>query len=48
MLLGISPRTVNKHLESIFEKMLVENRTTATGMAIKVINSAKMKFKIRL
>ena len=41
MILGISPRTVNKHLESIFEKMLVENRTTAAGMALKVINSAK-------
>lgn len=42
MILGISPRTVNKHLESIFEKMLVENRTTAAGMALKVINSVKM------
>ncbi len=38
MILGISPRTVNKHLESIFEKLLVENRTSAANMALKVIN----------
>ena len=38
MILGISPRTVNKHLESVFEKMLVENRTSAANMALKVIN----------
>lgn len=36
MILDISPRTVNKHLESVFEKMLVENRTTATNMVIKI------------
>ena len=38
MILDISPRTVNKHLESIFEKMLVENRTCAANMAIKELN----------
>ena len=32
-ILKISPRTVNKHLEQIFEKMGVENRTSATAIA---------------
>lgn len=40
LILGISPRTVNKHLESVFEKMLVENRTSAANMALKFLNSA--------
>lgn len=35
LILDISPRTANKHLESIFEKMYVENRTSAANMAIK-------------
>lgn len=39
LILGISPRTVNKHLESVFEKMLVENRTSAANMALKFLNS---------
>jgi len=33
-ILHISPRTVNKHLEQIFEKMGVENRASATAIAV--------------
>jgi DNA-binding NarL/FixJ family response regulator len=33
-LLDISPRTVNKHLEQIFKKMGVENRASATAIAV--------------
>jgi DNA-binding NarL/FixJ family response regulator len=32
-ILGMSPRTVNKHLEHIFEKLGVETRSAATAMA---------------
>ena len=34
-ILGLSPRTVNKHLEQVFAKLGVENRATA---AIQVVN----------
>lgn len=34
-ILGMSPRTVNKHLEQIFKKLGVENRTTAAVIALK-------------
>ena len=30
-ILGISPRTVNKHLEQVFAKMGVENRASAAA-----------------
>jgi len=33
-ILGISPRTVNKHLEQIFAKLGVENRASATALAV--------------
>lgn len=33
-ILSLSPRTVNKHLEQIFRKLGVENRTSAAAMAI--------------
>lgn len=36
-ILGISPRTVNKHLERIFEKMGIENRTSAAAAAVKTL-----------
>ena len=34
-ILGLSPRTVNKHLELIFGKLGVENRAAATGIAVR-------------
>jgi DNA-binding NarL/FixJ family response regulator len=34
-ILGMSPRTVNKHLEHIFEKLGVETRSAATALASK-------------
>jgi DNA-binding response OmpR family regulator/DNA-binding CsgD family transcriptional regulator len=33
-ILGISPRTVNKHLEGIFTKLGVENRASAAALAV--------------
>ncbi|MBX2857810.1 MAG: response regulator transcription factor [Cellvibrionaceae bacterium] len=41
-ILEISPRTVNKHLEQVYEKVGVENRTTAACVAIQVIAEAKV------
>ena len=35
-ILGLSPRTINKHLERIFKKIGVENRTSAAVMVLKV------------
>jgi len=35
-ILGLSPRTVNKHLEHIYEKLGVETRTAAAAMAMRV------------
>jgi len=32
-ILGLSPRTVNKHLEHIFEKLGVETRSAAAALA---------------
>ena len=36
-ILSLSPRTVNKHLEQIFAKLGVENRTAAATMAVRVL-----------
>jgi len=36
-ILGISPRTVNKHLEQIFIKLGVENRASAAARAARVL-----------
>lgn len=36
-ILSMSPRTVNKHLEQIFPKLGVENRTAAAAIALKTI-----------
>jgi len=33
-ILGTSPRTVNKHLEHVFEKLGVETRTAAARVAM--------------
>ncbi len=37
-ILGLSVRTVNKHLEQVFPKLGVENRTAAAGIAIRLLN----------
>jgi DNA-binding NarL/FixJ family response regulator len=37
-ILQISPRTVNKHLEQIFEKMGVENRASAAAIAVTTMS----------
>lgn len=39
-ILEMSPRTVNKHLEQIFKKLGVENRTSAAAVAIKCLNKS--------
>lgn len=38
-ILNMSPRTVNKHLEQIFRKLLVDNRTAAAAAAIRYLAS---------
>ncbi|MEJ8573957.1 response regulator transcription factor [Microbaculum marinum] len=37
-ILGLSPRTVNKHLEQIYTKLGVENRASAAVLAIRVVD----------
>ena len=37
-ILGLSPRTVDKHLEQIYSKLGVENRTAAAAIAVKTKN----------
>lgn len=37
LILEMSPRTVNKHLEQVFKKLNVENRTSAAAAAIKCL-----------
>ncbi|SUY27474.1 Alkaline phosphatase synthesis transcriptional regulatory protein phoP [Burkholderia oklahomensis] len=37
-ILGITPRTVNKHLEHLFRKLHVETRAGATAAAIKMLD----------
>jgi DNA-binding NarL/FixJ family response regulator len=36
-ILALSPRTVNKHLEPIFQKLGVENRTAAAALAVQAL-----------
>jgi DNA-binding NarL/FixJ family response regulator len=38
-ILDISPRTINKHLERIFEKLGVENRAAAAVLAVRTLNA---------
>lgn len=38
-ILGISPRTVNKHLEQIFAKLGVENRAAAAVTAVRALSA---------
>ena len=35
----ISPRTVNKHLEHVFTKLGVENRSSATGLTLQALGA---------
>jgi DNA-binding response OmpR family regulator/DNA-binding CsgD family transcriptional regulator len=37
-ILGLSPRTVNKHLEQIFAKLGVENRASAAALSVRTLN----------
>ena len=39
-ILTLSPRTVNKHLEQIFAKLGVENRTAASAIAMQTLSNA--------
>ena len=39
-ILGSSPRTVNKHLEHVFEKLGVETRTSAANLALSKMRGA--------
>ena len=38
-ILGNSPRTVNKHLEHVFEKLGVETRTAAATLAMQRVRT---------
>jgi DNA-binding response OmpR family regulator/DNA-binding CsgD family transcriptional regulator len=38
-ILDISPRTINKHLERVFEKLGVENRSAAAVLAVRTLNA---------
>ncbi|KAA0579491.1 response regulator transcription factor [Azospirillum sp. B21] len=37
-ILGLSPRTVDKHLEQIYSKLGVENRAAAAALAVRTLN----------
>jgi len=37
-ILGLSPRTIDKHLEQIYAKLGVENRTSAAAVAAKILD----------
>lgn len=37
-ILGMAPRTVNKHLEHLFQKLHVETRATAAALAVKALD----------
>ena len=38
-ILSMSPRTANKHLEQIFKKMNVDNRTAAAAISIRILEA---------
>ncbi len=40
-ILSLSPRTVHKHLEHVFEKLGVETRTAAAALALGRIGAAR-------
>ncbi|WP_162894830.1 helix-turn-helix transcriptional regulator [Rhizobium terrae] len=39
-ILDMSPRTVSKHMEQIFNKLAVEKRTSAATLAVKVFGGS--------
>ncbi len=39
-ILGLSPRTVNKHLEQAYAKLGVENRAAATALVVRALDEA--------
>lgn len=39
-ILAIKPRTINKHLEQMFKKLNVDNRTAAAALAISALSAA--------
>jgi DNA-binding CsgD family transcriptional regulator len=39
-LLGVSPRTIQKHLETVHRKLGVENRTAAAAVALRHLMGA--------
>lgn len=39
-ILGLSPRTVNKYLDQIYEKMSVENRASAAAHAVRLLSGS--------
>jgi DNA-binding response OmpR family regulator/DNA-binding CsgD family transcriptional regulator len=41
LVLDVSPRTVNKHLEQLFKKLDVDNRTSAAAMAIQCLHKQR-------
>jgi len=41
IILDFSPRTANKHLEQIFRKLNVENRTTAAAISLRYLSQLK-------
>ena len=38
-ILAMSPRTVNKHLEQIYRKLEVDNRTSAAAVCLEYLNA---------
>ena len=41
LVLEVSPRTVNKHLEQLFKKLDVDNRTSAAALAIQCLHKKR-------
>lgn len=41
-ILEMSPRTVNKHLEQLFKKLSVDNRTSAAGLALESLQKIRL------
>jgi DNA-binding NarL/FixJ family response regulator len=46
-ILGISPRTVNKHLEQVFIKLGVENRAAAAAQAVRILSRPTQPIMLR-